>query len=966
MPAVYKIHPGLGIARLGNSPDEFCISPEKPAVLPTACDSQGNPLLSPDGKSEPTITKFKDSEGRIKRQAARFQVYVYDEDSPEGRPIKLGDNIAGGGNEGVLVDIQWRVYLANKKAVWYDFDQLEGEHGYAADHRRRNSAIMDTNERQQLVIDPGPQVVNCTDRRRADFSRTNEIYAPTFPPELKPNSIDTLGDVLTDEAGRLLVLGGHGHSGSFLYSEFGQPRINDYANNDGWFDDTSDGPVMARLVMYSPNVDRLRFVDVEYPAWVLVGYPAYVPQILDMVTLEEVIYDMNIRNFASRTDLFGKPGTFDKPERIEPTDTNALIHWKAGTLEWNPNYKPWFYRDIWTILFRPDEFDWLTNVLAQSNFPHDQTARGNFDVEKLSVPPVVNERALQACKKRCVQRNESGELFLDALTEKLTLIDSSFNARLRRSLAEFDEDLRALMAGFEAQGRDFSEGDKDGYKAWLRDLRETYPQNLGDKLYDRLGSKMKAILKQYIRAVHGEKGPPAFEMIKQARDANIERLFSQYKVQWRAHRDEDEERFEKAKHRVEEAARKAVEDVRDESERLWREMVEKRDTLFKKWGTPFQQLRRELAEAVQKYIHKNVFEVLANRVDEILDKFRTEKLLNECEQACIKSCTFDPFRDYRRYLYELLREPGEENHFRLGGQPNQRTYNLPLMPLLAGDNPISNTLPSKFLRLTDYQLFLLRQWADGNFYNEKSEGWADPDPFKPYAAWQNNTGSDLDRGVLSNLLGGAFCPGGEVGWIARNPAIYHEPFRIKADPAFYSFRLTAAQANARSGSIPDQDYASYSGDALGQDSDFDKGLEPGDLTKYMALPWQSDFNECSTQDINITYEEWNRVYPESEGDSLLQREEQVWETMWWPAHRPLQTYEITGAAGGGPSYQMLNWSRGIPATNAGDLKMVSAWSELGFVVRNPFESPEKLDQPSPINGPVKKYISVERNDSEEI
>ncbi len=111
MPPIYRIHPGIGIARLGDSPSEFCISPEKPAALPIACDSGGSPLLTPDGRSELTVTEFRDREGRIKRQAARFQIYVYDEDSREGRPLQIGDRIKGGGNEGVLVDIQWRASI---------------------------------------------------------------------------------------------------------------------------------------------------------------------------------------------------------------------------------------------------------------------------------------------------------------------------------------------------------------------------------------------------------------------------------------------------------------------------------------------------------------------------------------------------------------------------------------------------------------------------------------------------------------------------------------------------------------------------------------------------------------------------------------------------------------------------------------------------------------------------------------
>jgi L-lysine epsilon oxidase-like protein len=112
------------------------------------------------------------------------------------------------------------------------------------------------------------------------------------------------------------------------------------------------------------------------------------------------------------------------------------------------------------------------------------------------------------------------------------------------------------------------------------------------------------------------------------------------------------------------------------------------------------------------------------------------------------------------------------------------------------------------------------------------------------------------------------------------------------------------------------------------------GLQPGDLTKHMALPWQADFNECTTQPINVTYEDWNKIYPASEGDSLMKREEKVWETLWWPAHRPLQVWEPF-LSDGQLSYRWVDWSRGIPQTNAGDLKMVTEWWKLSFVIENP-------------------------------
>ncbi len=286
-----------------------------------------------------------------------------------------------------------------------------------------------------MIIDPGPQLVDCAERRQASLSRDSDnLYAPTFPPPLNPHGIDTLGDLKTDDVGRLLVLGGHGHSGSFKTDTFGQPRIDHYANNDGWFDDTSDGPVMARLVMYAHDVERMRFIDVEYPAWVVVGYPAYVPEILDMVTMEEVLTDLAVRQFAACPELYGEAGTFDNPPSINPTDTEALVYWRAGRLTWNAAYKPWFYRDIWPILFRPGEFSYLCDVLKESNAPHDQTARGTFDPDRLSVPRVINRRALAACQAECIANNDSGELMLASMDAVLTQLDSEANSTLHRGL----------------------------------------------------------------------------------------------------------------------------------------------------------------------------------------------------------------------------------------------------------------------------------------------------------------------------------------------------------------------------------------------------------------------------------------------------------------------------------------------------------------------------------------------------
>ena len=61
----FKIHPAIGIARVGDSPDGFYLAPEHAGHLPVE--------LSSDGKEQP-IKNFKDAQQRVKRQAARFRV----------------------------------------------------------------------------------------------------------------------------------------------------------------------------------------------------------------------------------------------------------------------------------------------------------------------------------------------------------------------------------------------------------------------------------------------------------------------------------------------------------------------------------------------------------------------------------------------------------------------------------------------------------------------------------------------------------------------------------------------------------------------------------------------------------------------------------------------------------------------------------------------------------------------------
>lgn len=231
------IHPAIGIARVGNSADEFYLGPEIPGGLP----------IAPGG--------YKDASGAMKRQAARFRVFGLDAGGNVVRELTADE-----------ADIRWTVHLANKKASWYQFDTAL-DIPEAEPTALRNQAYQGV-ARDGLVVDPGPRTVAGRDAGAVPFDTGAFLGTPVY-----------LGELRTDELGRLLVLGGRGHS----FSPDGL-ELTTFANNDGWTDDASDGPVTARV--------RLGGAELEVdPAWVIVAPPNYGPAIAtDFGTMYDVVY----------------------------------------------------------------------------------------------------------------------------------------------------------------------------------------------------------------------------------------------------------------------------------------------------------------------------------------------------------------------------------------------------------------------------------------------------------------------------------------------------------------------------------------------------------------------------------------------------------------------------------------------------------------------------------------------------
>lgn len=169
------IHPAIGIARVGNAPAEYFIAPEVPDPEP----------------QEPGF--YKDPAGAVKREVARFRVYGYNATGEVVAEL-TADN----------ADIRWTAHLVNKKSAWYQFQLALDipDASLARASELRNKEITG-DLRKDLVIDPGPLGISGKNTSGADFHFRDgkfmgkEVY---------------LGELRTDEDGRLLVFGGFGAS----------------------------------------------------------------------------------------------------------------------------------------------------------------------------------------------------------------------------------------------------------------------------------------------------------------------------------------------------------------------------------------------------------------------------------------------------------------------------------------------------------------------------------------------------------------------------------------------------------------------------------------------------------------------------------------------------------------------------------------------------------------------------------
>jgi hypothetical protein len=247
----------LGVPLIGIDihPDSFILAPEIPGA---------GPLESTADDSVQPVKNYKQG-GMIRRQAARFRIFEFDTDSA-GQTTSREVNLSTG------AQIEWRVELANEKA-----------------------------SAGRFVDESLPEDVNKP--RNPGVAQADLIIKPTFPPisgasqkvaakiegKFKGQTV-VLGQLGTDAQGRLLILGGSGKSASFPAGlplgdgSRGPSGPNSFANNEGWFDDVSDGPISATV-----SIPGQAPVVISNGSWVIVAPPDFSPYNDVITTMYDIV-----------------------------------------------------------------------------------------------------------------------------------------------------------------------------------------------------------------------------------------------------------------------------------------------------------------------------------------------------------------------------------------------------------------------------------------------------------------------------------------------------------------------------------------------------------------------------------------------------------------------------------------------------------------------------------------------------
>ncbi len=317
-----RIHPGIGLARLGDS-DEFYIGPEAPGIV---VDPGGSGGPGPKGGS------YRDGQLRLKRQAQRYRVYGYD---AEGKVVAELTQ-----DSGLVQSLRWRVHVRNMKAANYAF---QGAYLFDPD-KLRNPSIQPGKkpiERDKLIIDPGVHTISSGQDgpvlMKGDvFTGIEKGTLPGalrfegFTPKDRTREVEVtyaaardieLGQLRLDSQDRLLFVPASGKGECVTTPKVAlsnpsetvdppngpengrNPLTNQFAyfNVPGWWDDTCGGEIDVTVTLKDGTVlstrDGVKSAadegtrNPQAGAWIITAPPKFAPHMYHVVSILDRVYE---------------------------------------------------------------------------------------------------------------------------------------------------------------------------------------------------------------------------------------------------------------------------------------------------------------------------------------------------------------------------------------------------------------------------------------------------------------------------------------------------------------------------------------------------------------------------------------------------------------------------------------------------------------------------------------------------
>lgn len=353
----------------------------------------------------------------------------------------------------------------------------------------------------------------------------------------------------------------------------------------------------------------------------------------------------------------------------------------------------------------------------------------------------------------------------------------------------------------------------------------------------------------------------------------------------------------------------------------------------------------------------NAANLRASWMDKFHD-FSDKSLIDSLSSNDVKS------RELRQEVFEQIRIPYELWEGDSEAYLNDQRFKLPYM---LGEGINYDGSPLGWFQMSHQQYKFLQQWRDGDFINDWKPDDEGVQRFDDIPLDQQP--SALTQAALEPLSGGAFHPGVELTYYLRHPNLYARAHQQSDEPNSHPPEPFRVALGSRS--FLAQDFGPLLTPELVLQGDDTKGIDPavgpsmpGDMTRWMGLPWQCDSFSCQ---------------------QVLMRDDFP-TAVWWPALLPVdvlpegffENQVVAGLSADGRELsrderlkffnQRADWKRGVAgigyhATASywdGITNMITLWQHMGFVVKQ--KVPEEVARKLGI--PAEAYVEVGRGDME--